>query len=473
LVFTTIVVSNKFTTLVVKKMARKGLKFLNALAIVSIVFVCVTAIPLGILVGLSLDDGAIKDNQSLTIDANGYVILDDISRYDVYGLIYWVEASSDVKVRFFVLDDYDYSLWNTTESIVPPAYDRTYNLHEKSVFIHDISGYIVLVNENNAEIEIGYHYIVADDLLIPIMILGVIFGLFLTILLLNTLGYFIKGLIIIPITGGKALATTDPKRRNGYYYSYETKPAAKPAAPKVEAKPGSPTPPAAPKPAVKPTPRKPPVPAIDAISQNYVVADQEKQYTHSRGFVNQVSRVWDQTSIPERVLGILALFFFLTGLVTVTWYLIVVLPLVLIGVAVVVFFSVSSRREKLVSIVKSHKAIYVQDAARLLNTSTDFIRSDAWKIVRLGLGPIGFDAERNVLFDVTQVDPSVSKDLSPAAQTIHTQLVAEVEKKEEVKEEKVVSQEPTLIKCPFCEREDNPSDSSFCIGCGASLKPAK
>ncbi|MCG3220957.1 MAG: hypothetical protein H7641_06215, partial [Candidatus Heimdallarchaeota archaeon] len=103
---------------------------------------------------------------------------------------------------------------------------------------------------------------------------------------------------------------------------------------------------------------------------------------------------------------------------------------------------------------------------------TDFVRRDAWKIIKLGLGTIGLDPERSILFDVTQVDPSVKKDLSPAAQTIHTQLVAEVEKKEEVKEE-VVSQEPTLIKCPFCEREDNPSDSSFCIGCGASLKPAK
>jgi hypothetical protein len=434
------------------------------------VFVCVTAIPLGILVGLSLNDGAIKDNQYISIDAHDIWIIDDLSPYDVYGLIYWVDGHRDLKVKFFQLDDYQFADWNVTESELPTAYERTYNLHEKSVFIHDFRGYMVLVNDNEISIDIGYHYIEADDLLIPIMILGIIFSLFLTILLLNTLGYFIKGLIIIPITGGKALATTDSRRRNGYYY--ETKPAAPPAAPKAATKPGAPAPPAAPKPAAKPVVRKPPVPAIDAISQNYVVSDQEKQYTHSKGFFNSVNRVWDQTSIAERVLGIAALFFFLTGLVTVTWYLIVVLPLVLIGIAVVVFFSVRSRREKLVSIVQSHKAIYVTDAARLLNTSSEFIRRDAWKIVRLGLGPIGFDAERNVLFDVTQVDPSVQKDLSPAAQTIHTQLVAEVEKKEDVKEE-VVSQEPTLIKCPFCEREDNPSDSSFCIGCGASLKPAK
>ncbi len=329
---------------------------------------------------------------------------------------------------------------------------------------------MVFVNDGDVDLEIGYHFIIADDLLIPIMILGIIFSLFLTILVLNTLGYFIKGLIIIPITGGKALGTTDSKRRNGYYY--ETKPAAPPAAPKAPVKHGAPAPPAPLKAAKPVTPRKPPVPAINAISQNYVVADQEKQYTHSRGFFNRVNRTWDQTSIAERVLGIVALFFFLTGLVTVTWYLIVVLPLVLIGIAVVVFFSVRSRREKLVSIVQSHKAIYISDAARILNSSSEFVRRDAWKIIKLGIGTIGLDPERGILFDVTQVDPSVKKDLSPASQTIHTQLVAEVEKKEEVKEE-VVSQEPTLIKCPFCEREDNPSDSSFCIGCGASLKPAK
>ncbi|NPD88167.1 MAG: hypothetical protein HGN29_05570, partial [Asgard group archaeon] len=65
-------------------MARKGLKFLNALAIVSIVFVCVTAIPLGILIGLSLDDGAIHDNQFATVEAHNYFVLEDLSSYKIY-----------------------------------------------------------------------------------------------------------------------------------------------------------------------------------------------------------------------------------------------------------------------------------------------------------------------------------------------------------------------------------------------------
>ena len=212
-------------------MARKGLKYLNALAIVSIVFVCITAIPLGILVGLSLNDGAILDNQFATIEAHDYFVVDDISSYRVYGLAYWVEASWDSKVKFYLMSDYDFAAWNVTETELPPSYIRTYNLHEKTVFVYDESGYLVLVNDNDFDIEVGYHYVVADDLLIPIMILGIIFSLFMTILVLNTFGYFIKGLIIIPITGGKALATTDSKRRNGYYY--ETKPAAPPAAPKA------------------------------------------------------------------------------------------------------------------------------------------------------------------------------------------------------------------------------------------------
>ena len=172
---------------------------------------------------------------------------------------------------------------------------------------------------------------------------------------------------------------------------------------------------------------------------------------------------------PERILVLIGLFFFLTGLVTLTWYLIVVLPIIFGGIALIVFFSGRTRREKLLRLVESHKAIYVYDAARILRTSPDFIRMDAWKIVRLGMGPVGFDPQNGILFDVTKVDPSKKKDLSPAAQTIHTQLLTEVEKKEEEKKEDT----PKEIACPFCEEKGNPPDSAFCIKCGASLKPAK
>ena len=95
---------------------------------------------------------------------------------------------------------------------------------------------------------------------------------------------------------------------------------------------------------------------------------------------------------------------------------------------------------------------------------------NVWKIIRLGLAPIGYDSENAILFDVTKVDPSKKEKLSPAAETIHQQLVAEVDKKEEKKEETVVS--GNEIQCPFCD-SDNPPDSLFCIKCGASLKPAK
>jgi len=432
------------------------------------VFIIITAIPLGILIGLSFEDGSVNDNQYVTIAAHDYFVLEDLSISRIYFIDYWVDAPWDVEVRFYITDN---DSWNRTDSELPTNYERTYYLHEKFVFIQDESGYMVLVNDNDFEISVGYNLIILDDLLIPIMVLGIIFSLFVTLMVLQTLGYFIKALIIVPITGGKVLGTTD-KRRNGYSYQYvaETKPA-KSAPPPKAAKPSAKAAPLAPPAPPRPSTPVRHVPAIEALSENYVVSDQTKTYSAQRQFVNQVHRAWDHTSIAERVLAILALFFFLTGLVTTTWYLVVVLPLVLIGVAIIVYFAGNNRREKLIRIVESYEAIYVRDAARLLNTSSEFIRMDAWKIVRLGLGTIGFDPQNNVLFDVTKVDPSKKKELSPTAQTIHTQLVAEVSKKDEKKEDEVVSKEN--IKCPFCDRDDNPPDSTFCIGCGASLKPAK
>jgi hypothetical protein len=452
-------------------MARKGLKYMNGLAITSLVFIILTAIHLGILIGISFDDGSVKDNQSVTIAAHDFVVLEDLRSYNIYFIDYWVDAPYDVKVRFYITD---YNAWNFTDSEVPPDYELTYYLHEKFVFIQDEIAFIVLVNDNDFEITVGYNMFILDDLLIPIMVIGIIFLLFVAIMILHTLGYFIKALIIVPITGGRVLGTTD-RRRNGYSYQYvaETKPAI-PVAPPKAAKPSAKAAPAAPP--VPPALARPStpvrqVPAIEALSENYVVSDQTKTYTSEREFFNRVHRAWDHTSIAERVLAVLALFFFLTGLVTTTWYLVVVLPLVLVGVGLIVFFTSKNRREKLVRIVESYEAIYVRDAAQILNTAPEIIRQDAWKIVRLGLGTFGFDPKNNVLFDVTKVDPSKKKELSPTAQTIHTQLVAEVSKKDEKKEEEVVSTEN--IKCPFCDREDNPPDSAFCIGCGASLKPAK
>jgi hypothetical protein len=100
---------------------------------------------------------------------------------------------------------------------------------------------------------------------------------------------------------------------------------------------------------------------------------------------------------------------------------------------------------------------------------------DAWKIINLGLAPIGLDTTNNILFDATQVDPTKIQEVSPESQKIHDELMSEVAEKDDVKEEKKVEEvviEGVEVKCPFCD-SNNPPDSSFCIKCGASLKPAK
>ncbi|MCE7741813.1 MAG: hypothetical protein GOP50_05095, partial [Candidatus Heimdallarchaeota archaeon] len=224
-------------------------------------------------------------------------------------------------------------------------------------------------------------------------------------------------------------------------------------------------------------PRAPPAPipvgpAAENISANYVVAGSARDYPKD-DFKRFWMKTWDGSGIAEKVLLIIALFFLLTGAITTTWYILAVFPITLIGIAILVFFTNRNRREKLIRLVESHGALYISDAARILRTSTEFIRMDAWKIVNLGLAPIAFDTQNHILFDVTKVDPSKVGKVSAQAEKIHAELVSEVSKQEEQEDKKV--EEVVLgeeVKCPFCD-SDNPPDSSFCIKCGASLKPAK
>lgn len=455
---------------------------MNALAIVSVVFISITIVPIGVLAAVAFSNGEIKDGQQLVLEPYECALLTDTSSYKLYFVDYWVEASWDVEASIYIMDSSDYLAWNTenwNRTILPSKYDdvnwsdaelpstyvKSYTDHDRFLYSNDVHGQIVFINPNDFEIRITYTSVEINDFSIPWIILGSIFALFFTMLVFNTLGYFIKAFIIIPIIG----SPYKDYRRKDSTYRYER--ATRPARPTPPAAPVAPVdtaePPKAPK---APRPLPPREPAINAISESYVVAGQAKAYHPTNKFVGGLERAWDQTAIAQRILAILALFFFVLGLIVTSYFMIFGLPLTLIGIAVILFFTGRNRREELVKLVESYKAIYVHDAARLLRTAPEVIRNDAWKIVRLGLGPIGFDAEKNILFDMTKVDPSKKKELSPAAQTIHTQLVAEVEKKEEVKEEKVVPQEE--IKCPFCEAE-NPPDSSFCIACGASLKPAK
>ncbi|MHA1551934.1 MAG: zinc ribbon domain-containing protein, partial [Candidatus Heimdallarchaeaceae archaeon] len=369
--------------------------------------------------------------------------------------------------------------WKYTNNTIPTdiqfssSSENMYRLLER-----EGDHYIYIVNDGSSALYYTSHFASAKiGLIIAGSILAVIFAFFMVIMVLNTVGYFIKYLIIWPITGAGKYSSngSSSKKRDSYERkkdrsAYQYVAAVQPASSVTRIPPKTTT--AAVTKTVTPTPLSAPrakVPAVNAIGK-YVVAGQTKRYDNKSDFINNITRFWDNTSIPERVLGLIALFFFVLGLVTTSWFLIVVMPIIFLGIASIVFFANKNTTEKLIRTVESYQAIYLRDAARILNTSSDLLRMNTWKIIRLGLAPIAYDAENGIIFDVTKVDPSKKEKLSPAAETIHQQLVAEVDKTEEKKEDKIVSSKE--IKCPFCDA-DNPPDSLFCIKCGASLKPAK
>ena len=462
-------------------MANKGVKYLNGLVIVSIIFALISGIPLGILSGLAITTGGSYSNQEVNIGANGQdlIMLDADSNARTF-LVYWIYGTSpDFEV--YIMDHYQYDNWINSNDTLPQNYDVRSSNDDVYRLLEDRGDhYMLVVNHGSNNLHLSTHYIsTLGGFLIASGVLAVIFSFFIIIIILNTIGYFIKYLIIWPITGAGRSTSYDSdskkleryeRKKDRYDYKYVT--SATPSSSRTTATPKTKTEGVAVTKTATSIPSTVPrkrVPAANAIG-NYVVAGQTKRYDNKSDFVNGFIRAWDHTNIPERVLGILALFFFVLGLVTTSWFLIVVMPITFIGIAVIVFFANRNTTEKLIRTVESYQAIYVRDASRILNTSSELLRMNVWKIIRLGLAPIGYDAENGVLFDVTKVDPSKTEKLTPAAQSIHEQLVAEVDKKEEKKEESVVSAKE--IKCPFCDG-DNPPDSLFCIKCGASLKPAK
>lgn len=461
-------------------MANKGVKYLNGLAIVSIVFILLSGIPLGILTSIAVSTGGSYSSEDAIVDAgSNETIMLDAYGYNRIFLVYWISGdTSDFSV--YVMTDDDYLLWqNTNESI--PTNIQLSSSSEDMYRLLPRSGdhYVYIVNDGSSALYYTSHFASAPiGLIIAGSILAVILAFFMVIMVFNTIGYFIKYLIIWPITGARYSSNGSSSRKRDSYerkkdrYDYQYVTAVQPTSSSTRTPPKATTAAVTKTKTVTPTPISAPrakVPAANAIG-NYVVAGQTKRYDNKNDIINKINRYWDYTSIPERVLGLIAIFFLVLGIVTTSWFLIAVMPVTLLGIAFIVFFANRNTIEKLIRTVESYQAIYLRDAARILNTSSDLLKMNTWKIISLGLAPIGFDTENGIIFDVTKVDPSKKEKLSPAAETIHQQLVAEVDKTEEKKEDKVVSTKE--IKCPFCD-SDNPPDSLFCIKCGASLKPAK
>lgn len=457
---------------------------MNGLVIVAIVFISLTIVPAGVLSGVIYSEGGYNMHE-LTVEPNGtetvhMQVMGDLLFY--YDVTTYPVSFEDIEI--YLLTETQYESWISSNDSTPQDYVLTTNndLPFRWIEAKGVDHYLVVYNYDYVDsLNFEVHYVSADRAkIIALLAIGLFLALWITILSLYTVAYILKVLIIIPIFGQRYINGDDRRRgrdrRSSYdYRSHSVAPAA-PAAKAAPAVKGVKAAPAAPAiPAIRRTSSVSVkrTPAIQNISSNYVVAGQAKEYPKG-DFKRFLVKTWDSTSIAERVLVVIALFFLLTGAVTGTWYIIVVFPITLLGVSIIVYFAGRNRREKLIRLVESHKAIYITEAARILRSASELVRMDAWKIINLGLGTIGFDTQNNILFDASQVDPGEIQEVSPEAKKIHDELVSEVTDKVDVKEEKKVEEvvEGVEVKCPFCD-SNNPPDSSFCIKCGASLKPAK
>ncbi len=486
-------------------MARRDVKYLNGLAIVSIVFIAITIIPIGILAGFVFSNGGIM-TQEYSVDPYSYNIFQ--IENDGQILFAYMKHGDSNDYDIYVLSLNSYYFWDKENASTIDEFEYHSDSFRSFKFIEaDYSGdyFIVAFNNANGTLEIQLFVLTTHKaIMITVGVLGIILAFFTAIMVLLTFGYFIKYLIIWPITGS---GRTYDYRSNGYdrrvrdkrertrdkYYRYSP-PSEKTVSEKEVDVPGAPAASVAPiAPAATSKPRssvrtrhryesKPLLPAIENISPNYVSASGRKEYSTKRPrFLKWVEETWDQTYLAERVLSVIALFFFILGLTQTSWFCIAAMPLTLVGISIIVFFANRNRRDKVIRMVKGNKAIYLRDIARLINTSTEFVRSDAWKIINLGLAPYAFDVERGILFDYTQVDPSKIKKSKPVVKREPIQedkpeekpiTTEQKEKAPSKKDFDAVVGPSEEILCPFCDAK-NPADSSFCIKCGASMKPAK
>ncbi|MHA1304918.1 MAG: zinc-ribbon domain-containing protein [Candidatus Heimdallarchaeaceae archaeon] len=473
-------------------MARRN-KYLNGLSITAIVFISITIIPLAIVGGIGFSEGNFNDISTILEPDDTKVIY--LNKDNLYFINYYVNAGEDVAVSTFILDEYDYGIWNETG--IPTSYQSFSREHAKFLYLDDTQEYLVLVNENNNSIKVHITmFTMNKGYFNAIIVLGIICSFFVTMLALHTIGYIIQQLIIIPISGGSRYVETrtsnDKRQDDKYYYYYpdkksktevvETKPV---TTEKTAAKTAKVTEPKTPHPTKQPTVVTTPVasqyfvprsPAIANISDTYVRAKAPRTYNYNIKFFRTLRHQYDLTDLPERILGLVALFFFLLGCFTSTVWNIVSMPLILFIIATIIFYVAKNRRDKLILILESHGAIYLRDLSKLLNTSYKVVQNDIWKIISLGLADIAYDMKSDVVF-------------IPGIEKSERALKARMNAKKEIRKTSLpftsapaqIESKPTDVKkagkvedllCPFCDAK-NPTGSSFCIKCGASLKPAK
>ncbi|UJG41018.1 MAG: hypothetical protein K9W45_00825 [Candidatus Heimdallarchaeum aukensis] len=469
-------------------------KYLNGLAVTSIVFIAIATIPLGIVVTI----GGLNTNYNettITLDPGNYTILELDSSY-YHFIQYYVNAGEDVKVTTYHIENYIEDIYSNIDQ-----YDAVKNKkHSEIIFGNDNNdAAIYLVNENDFTISIYYIMVsIPRAFVISAFIFGVIDGFFLLLLFLHTIGYLIKNIFIVPITGGASKyderkGYDRSARRESYYYSrpskHSEKETSKPSSAPVsraekdisssndKTKPSARVTPSTITEAVDRKTRY--IPALANISENFIVAKSPKTYVSKNKFINKLHYQYDQTDITERVLILLSVFFFLIGCFTATFWNIFAMPIILAIITAIVMYNSRNRREKLIQIVQGYGAIYIRDLTKILNSPYKVVHQDIWKIINLGLANIAYDVKNDIVFipgiQKSEQAKKVKHEYSTRKATFPTHQPLSVNKSSSEFDEILSVSSPAKDKeiiCPFCEAK-NPGDSSFCIKCGASLKPAK
>ena len=469
-------------------------KYLNGLAVTSIVFIAIATIPLGIVATI----GGLNTNYNettITLDPGNYTILELDSSY-YHFIQYYVNAGEDVKVTTYHIENYVNDIYSYIDQ-----YNAVKNKkHSEIIFGNDNNNAaIYLVNENNSTISVYYIMVsIPRGFVISAFIFGVIDGFFLLLLVLHTIGYIIKNILIVPITGGASRyderrGYDRSVRRESYYYSRPSKhgekdkgtPSSTPVSRSekdISNKIDKTSTSAKVSPATMPQTvdnKMKYIPAIANISENFVVAKSPKTYISKHRLINKVHQQYDQTDINERVLILLSVFFFLIGCFTATFWNIFAMPIILSIITAIVMYNSRNRREKLVQIVQGYGAIYVRDLAKILNSPYKVVNQDIWKIINLGLANIAYDVKNDIVFipgiQNSEQAKKVKHEYATRKATFPTHQPLSTSKKSSEFDEILSVTSPAKNKeiiCPFCEAK-NPGDSSFCIKCGASLKPAK
>ncbi|MHA1687332.1 MAG: zinc ribbon domain-containing protein [Candidatus Heimdallarchaeaceae archaeon] len=453
-------------------MGRK-LVYWNGFAVVMLVFAIIALIPLtGLITSLAVSEGQLNYSE-LQIPAGESEVISLDSTYTT--LVSYYMAHSSPNVSSYLLSADQYSTWNKTLN-APTDFVKQFSSRKLLTVIRsNTSEYFVIYNGGSDSLYVNLLILGApNEMFVSTVIFSVLFTFFTTMLLLHTVGFILNALIFNPISGS---GRYDDRKRsvsqikldahkgelvniNGkYYYRYTESPTTSNSVSSSSKTPSTfvsssetetSTLPSAD--TMKQLPVKERRPATEAVSLTGVRSKTPPFRPHKYRIVAFLDQVWITAALAEKILVIIALFFLTIGIFTGTWFLYFTMPVVLLGSALIVYHANKTRREKIINIIEANRALYIDEIASHLRSSSEIIRSDVWKIIHLGLADIAYDVSKDIVYA-----PSLVSSKKPTTASLA---------KEEMP--------PALseILCPFCEAR-NPADSAFCIKCGASLQPVK